>query len=225
MTWIFVNIVLCLCVSGYVLTVVRKIRRTVEDAHVQNFKNLEGEYSKKKSILENLAVALPGLISAEDIEAKRGELSEFETLITTTNSKCAIAEAEIDALDIRLRELEELGRELEVSKLDALKEIEMLKAQERDMSNQNEAINTQLTNSMEQIDFLLDVLNANVEATEQLNKIRSEMLEVEKKTNYYEEEINKINQNYVGLKRAYDALDIEYAQLYEKRQQELGDGD
>lgn len=202
---------------------VRKIRRRVEDAHQLNLKNLEGEYAKKKEVLESLAVALPGLISSEDLESERDGLTEFEALINTTSGKCAITEAEIEALDIRLRELEELGRELEVSKLDALKEIEMLKAQERDMSKQNQAINSQLMNSMEQIDFLLDVLNANVEATEQLNKIRAEMLEVEKKTNYYEEETNKINQNYVGLKRAYDALDIEYAQLYEKRQQEIGE--
>lgn len=80
-----------------------------------------------------------------------------------------------------------------------------------------------MQSSVEQVDILLDVLHANVGAVTQLNKTRNEMIQVEKSIAYYEEEIAKINQQYVGLKRAYDALDIEYAQLYEKRQLEAED--
>ena len=36
---------------------------------------------------------------------------------------------------------------------------------------------------------------------------------------HFQSEIPDINQKYVALKRAYDALDIEYAQLYEKQSQ------
>ena len=62
---------------------------------------------------------------------------------------------------------------------------------------------------------------SNAKAVEQLNKSKTELVEVEKNISFYEIEITKINKQYVTLKRAYDALDIEYAQLYEKRQQQM----
>lgn len=216
MIWMIVNFCICLFVGAYTFYTVRKARVDVEKAHATNLVNTQEEYAAKKKILEDLAVAAQGLISEAEVEAFKASLVDFENQINTERGKCAVAEAELDALDVRLRELEELRRELEVSNMDAIKEVEMLRTQERDISNQNEAINAQLQSSVEQIDILLDVLHANVGAVTQLNKTRNEMIQTEKSIAYYEEEIAKINQQYVGLKRAYDALDIEYAQLYKK---------
>lgn len=223
MIWVFINIAICVLVGGFTFYKIRKVRVDVENAHLTNLENTKGEFETKKKILEDLALAGQGLISEAEILEQKNSLVEFENQINSEKGKCAVAEAELDALDVRLRELEELRRELEVSNMDAIKEVEMLRTQERDISNQNEAINEQLKSSVEQIDILLDVLHANVDAVAQLNKTRNEMIQTEKSIAYYEEEIAKINQQYVGLKRAYDALDIEYAQLYEKRQLEAED--
>lgn len=221
MIWIVINFLLSMATAGFALFTIRNARVSVERAHVSNLENAQNEYETKKKFLENIAVSVPGLISQEDLEEYKASLVVFENQIAIEKGKCSISEAELDALDVRLREIEELRRELEVSNMDAIKEVEMLRAQERDMSNQNQAIKDQLQSSLEQIDILLDVLHASAEAVDQLNKTKNEMIEVEKNITYYESAIANINQQYVALKRAYDALDIEYAQLYEKRQLEL----
>lgn len=221
--WAAIDFILVAFIAGYTLFVVRKARVSVEQAHQNNLENAKNELILKQKLLESIAISVPGLISEEDVSEYKDNLAIYESQISTEKGKCAISEAELDALDVRLRELEELRRELEVSNMDAIKEVEMLRAQERDISNQNEAIHAQLQSSLEQIDILLDTLHNNAGAVDQLNKTKNEIIEVERKIGYYEEEIAKINQNYVALKRAYDALDIEYAQLYEKRQLELED--
>lgn len=221
MIWFIINLLISISVAVYALYMVRRARVLVEESHQTNLVNAQAELETKKKFLESIAVSVPGLISLEDVENYKESLVQLENLLNVEKGKCSITEAEIDALDVRLREIEELRRELEVSNMDAIKEVEMLRAQERDMSNQNQAIKDQLQSSLEQVDILLDVLHNNAEAVAQLNKSKNEIIEIDKKIIYYEEAIAKINQQYVGLKRAYDALDIEYAQLYEKRQLEL----
>ena len=53
----------------------------------------------------------------------------------------------------------------------------------------------------------------------QINAAKTETIESQKKIQFYEQEIAVVNKKYMELKRAYDALDIEYAQLYEKHAQ------
>jgi len=221
MIWIFINLLIVSLVVIYSLYLVRASRVKVELSHATSLQRAEFELKTKQKILEDIAMSISGLVSTEDIDQYSKEIIALEEQSNSLKGKYAISEAEIEALDIRLRELEELRRELEVSKMDAIKEIEMLKAQERDISNQNAAINAQLKSSQEQLDILLDMLQSNSVAVEQLNKTKNEITNIEKKISYYEEEVARINQQYVGLKRAYDALDIEYAQLYEKRQSEI----
>lgn len=220
MIWIIGIAVINILALVFVYLKIIGSRGGIEQSHLENLSRAKKELEIKKSLLHKIAKNVVGLTTEEKLaEAKEG-LGEYDAILGAEKGKQAIAEAEIEALDIRLRELEELRRELEVSNMDAIKEVEMLKAQERDMSNKNLGIQDQLKSSLDQIDILLDMLQNNAKAVEQLNKSKSELVEVEKSITFYETEITKINKQYVTLKRAYDALDIEYAQLYEKRQQQ-----
>jgi len=220
MIWIIAIIIIYLLTFAFINMKVLASRSSVENSHGENLLRVKKELEIKTETLLKLATAVTGLTTEEKIsEAKEG-LGECENILNAEKGKQAIAEAEIEALDIRLRELEELKRELEVSNMDAIKEVEMLKAQERDMANKNLGIQDQLKNSLDQIEILVSMLSSNAKAVEQLNKSKTELIEVEKNIAFYEIEITKINKQYVVLKKAYDALDIEYAQLYEKRQQQ-----
>jgi len=224
MIWIIAIFAIYVFTLVFVSSKVLSSRGSVEKSHEENLARAKKELELKNSTFEDIASAVIRMTTEEKIfEAKDG-LVEYEALLSAEKGKQAIAEAEIDALDIRLRELEELRRELEVSNMDAIKEVEMLKAQERDMSNKNLGIQDQLKNSFDQLEILISMLSSNAKAVEQLNKSKTELVEVEKSITFYEIEITRINKQYVTLKRAYDALDIEYAQLYEKRQQQMDSG-
>lgn len=220
MIWIIAILLAYLLAFAFVSMKILSARSAVEKSHSENLQRVKKEFEIKSEAIKKLAISVIGLTTEEKISEARNDLGDCESILSAEKGKQAIAEAEIEALDVRLRELEELKRELEVSNMDAIKEVEMLKAQERDMANKNLGIQDQLKNSLDQIEILINIMSSNAKAVEILNKSKTELIEVEKKIAFYELEITKINKQYVVLKKAYDALDIEYAQLYEKRQQQ-----
>ena len=189
---------------------------------LQLTKNLEvtkKERKIKEDTLRDLAQVSLGYITKDYFGQLQEQFKAVEEELRAEKGRLTITEAELEAVDVRLRELEELKRELEMSSIDAIRELELLRAQERDIAGQNEALKNQLKSSLEQLDMLLDMLASSAEAVERLQAAKKELMDAEVKTQYYQEQISLLNHRYVGLKKAYDALDIEYAQLYEKQQQ------
>lgn len=195
-----------------------KKQLTVERQLKKNLKVIEEEHKTKEGLLTELAQLSLGLATEEQYDELGKRLEEVEESIRSEKGRRTITEAELEAIDTRLRELEELKRELEVSNMDAIKELDMLRSQERDITAKNESLRGQLETSLEQLDLLMDMLQSSAEAVERLTTAKGELIETEKKCSYYEEQIATINGKYMTLKKAYDALDIEYAQLYEKQQ-------
>ena len=188
---------------------------------IQLQKNLEvmkTERKQKENMLRDLAKVSLGYVSKDYYGQLEAQHKTIEEQLRAEKGRLTITEAELEAVDVRLRELEELKRELEMSSIDAVRELELLRAQERDIATQNEVLKTELQTSLEQLDSLLVILASSTEAQEQLMAAKKDLLAVESKTQYFQEQIAVLNQGYVGLKKAYDALDIEYAQLYEKQQ-------
>ena len=179
---------------------------------------LEKEISDKQDTLRDLAGLSLGFVDKESFAALEEQHRATEEELRAERGRLTITEAELEAVDTRLRELEELKRELEMSSLDATRELELLRAQERDMAQQNEALKGQLQSALDQLDMLLDMVASSAEAVDRLNRAKSQLIEAEKKSSWYTEQTISINHKYIALKKAYDALDIEYAQLYEKQQ-------
>ena len=184
-----------------------------------NLEVLKAEQLTKEKILRELGQLALGYVTKEYFTQLDEQAKAAEEELRAEKGRLTITEAELEAVDVRLRELEELKRELEMSGIDAIRELELLRAQERDIASQNDALKSQLNSSIEQLDMLLDMLASSAEDVEKLQAAKKELLEAETKMQFYQENIALLNQKYMGLKKAYDALDIEYAQLYEKQQQ------
>ncbi|MCB0324747.1 MAG: hypothetical protein KDD69_14290 [Bdellovibrionales bacterium] len=225
MVWLILVCVIYLSGIGAIFMMVGKKTIAIDRQLRINLETVKEEEQTKLGVLGDLAEMTLGLVTPtriQELEAKRGEAEES---IRAEKGRLTITEAELEAVDTRLRELEELKRELEVSNMDAVKELEMLRAQERDIAAKNDALRNQINASVEQIEFLLEQLANSAEAVERLSAAKNELLDIEKQSSYYEEQIAAINMQYMNLKKAYDALDIEYAQLYEKQQlSSQGDG-
>jgi chromosome segregation ATPase len=71
----------------------------------------------------------------------------------------------------------------------------------------------------------MEALMAEIEMTaqmqEQVNQMRSELLRSEEKIQTMLNQIQQSNEQYFNLKRRYDALDVEYAQLYQQFNEQL----
>ncbi len=202
--------------SGIVIAKLYSQVRGRQELLSKNLMLLRDQIKLQSETLTEVADLNLGLCKLEDVEAVKSQLGAAAETLRTEQGRMTITHAELDAMETRLRELEEIERELEVSQIEAGREVEMLKAQERDVRSRNDALRVQLESSMLQLDNLLAQLQDSTEAHEKLTKLKAELIDTQEKTTWYTEEVAKLNDKYMHLKKAYDAIDIEYAQLYEK---------
>lgn len=217
MVWIIiVSLIFVSCSASTIWLLYSKV--TARKALLmQNLVTLEEEMKTKQGILTELATLTLGLAPAVLIERGKAVIAQKEEELRAERGRMTITQAELEAVDVRLRELEEIERELENSGIEAAKELEMLRIQEHEIGEKNAQLKVQLESAFFQLDLLLAQLSHSQQTVESLNKLKTEILESQEKNEYYEEQISAINHTYMELKRAYDALDIEYAQLYEKQ--------
>jgi len=219
MLWIVGIAVIFILTGGAVaFTLFRKVGAQKEIV-LLNLKILQTEFEDKRKVLEELAVISLGLIPISARDELRAQLGADEDALRGEKGKATILQAEMEAVDIRLRELEEIERELESSGVEAAREMELLRTQQRDLESRNTKLSEMLESSAIQIDRFLQESKGDPELQEALKKAKSDLNTGQSKLRHFETEIPKINEKYMGLKKAYDALDIEYAQLYEKQSQ------
>jgi len=77
----------------------------------------------------------------------------------------------------------------------------------------------ELDHSFEELERMLTKMEGNEEAVSQLHEAKGNVDSAHESIAWYTDDIANLNTKYMDLKNAYDALDIEYAQLYEKQNQ------
>lgn len=210
-------IVVFLAATAFVcFTLFRKVNGQKEII-IDNLRILQEELEEKRKVLENLAKVSVGLVSEEECQSARNLVSKSKEGLDAEKGKATILQAESEAVDIRLRELEEIERELDSSGVEAAREMEMLRAQDKDIDYRNSV----LFGLFEQSGLILDKAGASSggdpEVVQMVSKIKGDILAAQQRLKQFQEELPNLNTKYMSLKRAYDALDIEYAQLYEKQ--------
>jgi chromosome segregation ATPase len=177
----------------------------------------QNELHEKDNLLREIAGLTFGFAPAGALEALEAKLDPAEESVAVERGKNAIAQAELETAQLRLRELEEVARELEASKAEAAQELEMLRSEEQQIAERNAGLKAELDRSLAQLDRLLTELTFSHDAVDYLTTAKGEISEGQQKIEWYSEQISVLNTQYMSLKKAYDALDIEYAQLYEKQ--------
>jgi chromosome segregation ATPase len=218
MLWIVLIILVFLGGAGGVIGMLNKQFGAHDQRMRESLQTVEEEFKKKREIISELAQLSLGLISAQAFERLNGELASSEEKLRSERGRLTITEAELEAVERRLRDLEELKRELEVSSLEASRELELLRTQQRDINAENERLKNNLNQATEKIDVLLLELSGEKKVVELMTSTKAELAQIEKQCEEYASQTHLINTKYMDLKKAYDALDIEYAQLYERHQ-------
>lgn len=175
--------------------------------------SLVGERKKLLSVFKSL---LNQTASGVDATANSAKLEALREDVRVDKGRVAITYAELEALEARLRELHEIERELKASGLETQEELKILQLKEQELRGKNDALKEQLEMSLEKLDELSGELEMNAELEARVQKMKNEITQCYTKTDQLLVQIEDGNNLYVKLKRRYDALDIEYAQLYEK---------
>lgn len=177
---------------------------------------IAAELDRRRGLLLEFRALFEGMVPLPTTRARAREIASNQETLRAERGRITITQAELETVENRLRELEEIERELEASGLETKEELNILKRKEAELASRNDALRSQIASSVAQMDTLLNELQLSAEMQEQIQAAKTEILSTEENITTLLLQIEGGNEQYFILKRRYDALDIEYAQLYEK---------
>lgn len=214
--YILIVLIVCSWSAGLIFILYGKVSGG-RDVLIHNLKVRQDELKLKKDLLTELALTSLGYCTDEDLKGSKESVMALEERLRSQKGRLTITEAELEAVETRLRELEEIERELESSSIEAGRELEMLRGQEREFTDRNGHLQQMIDATEIAIDLLTTQLAEVPDLANRIKRSKQLLAEAQEKIGWYSTEISNVNRKYMDLKRAYDALDIEYAQLYEKQ--------
>lgn len=182
----------------------------------ESLRNYENEITNKRATAERIGEIYAQMVPFQELSKVAKEVKVLIEALRTERGRITITSAELETVETRLRELEEIERELEASNSETEKELNILKKKESDLRNKNDLLKTRLGEKTQELQKMMEELQVSAEVAEQLNAIKAQMATSETKIDALLVQVQQCNEQYISLKMKYDALDIEYAQLYEK---------
>lgn len=179
-------------------------------------KEAKDQFDKKTALIEEFKLAYAELVPARDFRVVGRELNDIVQKIRAERGRITITQAELEAVENRLRELDEIERELEASALETREELAILEKKAQEIKDKNKRLQTELQASMAEIDEMMKSLELTAQQQEQIDNMKAELASCQSQIDSVLVAIEQCNEHYVHMKKRYDALDIEYAQLYEK---------
>ena len=201
-----------LIVAVVVFLILLKKRLIVQNYNAklkENLSSIDLSIQKTESLLAQL-------VPFEELKAKVKELLQTKKALKLEKGRVSIAQAEQETIDRRLRELEEIERELDASNIEVKKELDILDGKQREIKSKNESLNLKIQENLQEIEKMMSEVKMEDNIKDEIQEIKNRLVETQMETQKLTEAHNIEKNQYVILKRRFDALDIEYAQLYEK---------
>lgn len=179
-------------------------------------KSITKEADEKSKIYQKICGLFGQMVDLKTIRERGAELLSIQDSMKAERGRITITQAELETIEGRLRELEEIERELEASGIETKEELNILQKKAKEMANKNTALKDQITNAVGQMDEAMGEIKLSAELQGQVDQAKLELIKTQEKIDLLLVQVEGSNEQYMNLKRRYDALDIEYAQLYEK---------
>lgn len=195
------------------LFVFQRQKLSVATGVLQAFDVEADKYQELQRSIEDL---YREMIGWEDLRTRYQELVEARDALKLERGRVTITQAELETVENRLRELDEVDREIQASSLETKEELRILNKKEKDLKTKNDVMKNQITSSIERLETLMSQIELSAQAVAQVENLKTELLRTQQKVDEMFMQIELGNEQYFILKQTYDALDIEYAQLYEK---------
>jgi chromosome segregation ATPase len=209
-------ILIAIIQSGLVAFFIFSRVRRANAGLVKQFELIQDEVQQKRDLWSKVEAAQTELATQADMRQVGRDFIESREILKVERGRVTITQAELETLEGRMRELEEIGRELEASQTETKEELKILRRKEEDMRSKNDSLRGQIADSLAKMDGLLTEIELTGQMQNQVAVMKSELLRSEEKIQTMLNQIQQCNEQYFNLKRRYDALDVEYAQLYQQ---------
>lgn len=205
-----------LSAGGGVAFLAYHVKRSADSSSGAALDTVKEEISLKEGLAEKIQSLLAQLVPASAVKDSVFALKQGQEKLKAERGRITITQAELETVESRLRELEEIERELEASGLETKEELNILQRKQADLANKNNQVKSQIEESQTQWSELMREMESNTQVFQRIQAAQNELISTEGQVANLMMQIEQGNDQYFILKRRYDALDIEYAQLYEK---------
>lgn len=182
----------------------------------KNLQVIEDELQKKEELQNKITGLFERMVDIGTLRSKADEFFTHQESLKAERGRITITQAELETVESRLRELEEIERELEASGVETKEEINILIKKKDDLFNKNDVLRQELERSLEQMESILSEIEMTAQMAERIDAMKTELVQIQRQIDQLLIQVEQGNEQYFILKKRYDALDIEYAQLYEK---------
>jgi chromosome segregation ATPase len=179
-------------------------------------KELEKASRSLKDLLARLEAAKLRVVAVSQVLPLVKELHILDDELKSKKIKVSIALSELEAVEFRLQELEEIRREIEVSASEIKDELRALQEREAELRSRREELESMLQASAERMSTIATELSMSAEMQMQIERMQGELVSTQYQCDKLLVQIQQGNEQCIAMKQRYNALDIEYALLYER---------
>lgn len=177
---------------------------------------LTSHIETQKQLIAKIESIYDSMVTVDDVRALVRQWKSIREELKSLQSRRAVSDAELETVEARLRELEEIERELEASGIETKEELRILQRKESELRDKNEELKDKIAETTADLEKLVQEVEMSTQLQEQIFAMKTELEEIHVKSENLLGQIEEGNAQYFTLKQRYDALDIEYAQLYER---------
>jgi len=174
------------------------------------------EIERRQKLFDDIAAQYGARYPWAVVRESANDLIEAKEVVKQERGRITITQAELETIENRLRELDEVEREIQASGIETKEELRILNKKEADLRTKNENLKGKIQDAISHLNSISSQIESNAQLMAQLEAIKTDLLRTEQRTDELLMQIEAGNEQYFILKQVYDALDIEYAQLYEK---------
>lgn len=178
--------------------------------------SLREELAKREKLAASFKSCTAQMVDSAQVRMVLEGLQIMQEALRAERGRTTITQAELDTVEGRLRELEEIERELEASGIEAQEEMKILQKKEAELKEKNQRLADQIALVNKQMEDLIGKAEFSAQVQEQVTVMKTDLLRSEEEIQVLVMKIEAGNEQYFVMKKRYDALDIEYAQLYER---------
>lgn len=205
------SLILSLALGSLNLFIVRRGQRgsssqTEVEAAASSLRDLTARFEAIQQSIVKAEMALP----------LTREIRSLENEINKKSVEVSVASSELEAIGGRLQELEEIRREVEASAEEIKQELQSLHERESELLFRRQELESQLEASRERMFSISSELAMSEEMQAQIERMQSELSGTQEQCDKLLVQIQRGNQQCMVMKQRYNALDIEYALLYER---------
>ena len=188
----------------------------VARSKVKTANTLNEELQKRIALKDQISAALQNMIEVRQLRLKGDEYKAAKESLKAERGRITITQAELETVENRLRELEVIERELEASAVETQEEVNILTKKRNELTDKKVSLEQQLLDSDKKMSDVMMKIELSAQMRSTIDKMRHDLVKTQEQIDVLLEKVRLGNEQYFIMKQRYDALDIEYAQLYEK---------